>query len=113
MNVENISLGGTPMATKAELFRSESERHSHKSPKVKKPRRVVDPHHTDTRNVTKRADKNSGPALEDSMSGKPSRKSTRTSSHHGRSDTQIMRAARAKSFTSKAQAGRSQAARKK
>jgi hypothetical protein len=100
------------MATKAERFRAESQRTKHKAPQVKKPKRPQDPAHTDTRNLTKRVDKREGPVLEDSMSGRPSRKSTRTSSHHGRSDTQIMRAARAKSFTPKARAERAQARRK-
>ena len=101
------------MATKAELFRAESQRTKHKAPKVKRHPRSFDPHHTDTRNITKRVDKKDGPVLEDSMTGRPSRKSTRTSSHHGRSDTQIMRAARAKSQTPKAVASRAQAARRK
>jgi hypothetical protein len=101
------------MATKAELFRAESQRTKHKAPQVKKHSRSYDPHHTDTRNITKRVNKKNGPVLEDSMTGKPSRKSTRSSSHHGRLDTQIMRAARAKSQTPKAVASRAQAARRK
>lgn len=101
------------MATKAELFRAESQRTKHKPPQAKKHPRSYDPHHTDTRNITKRVDKKDGPVLEDSMSGKPSRRSTRRSSHHGRTDTQIMRAARAKSQTPKARAQRAQAARRK
>lgn len=101
------------MATKAEQFRAESQRTRHEAPKVKKPQRIIDPLHTDTRNVTKRADKATSMALEDSMSGKPSRKSTRTSSHHGRADTQIMKAALARSQTPKARALRSKVARRK
>lgn len=101
------------MATKAELFKAESQRTRHEAPKVKKPRRIIDPLHTDTRNVTKRADKEKGMALEDSLSGKPSRKSTRPSSNHGRADTGIIRAVRAKAMSPKARALRSQVARKK
>lgn len=101
------------MATKAELFRAESQRTRHEAPKVKKPRRIIDPLHTDTRNVTKRADKEKGMALEDSLSGTPSRKSTRPSSNHGRADTGIIRAVRAKNQTAKARAERAQVARKK
>lgn len=101
------------MATKAELFKAESQRVRHEAPKVKKPRRIIDPHHTDTRNVTKRADKEKGMALEDSESGKPSRISTRPSAHHGRADTGIIRAVRAKTMSPKARALRSQVARKK
>ena len=101
------------MATKAQLFKAESQRTRHEAPQVKKPRRIIDPLHTDTRNVTKRADKEKGMALEDSMSGKPSRMSTRPSSHHGRADIGIIRAVRAKAMSPKARALRSQVARKK
>ncbi len=101
------------MATKAERFRAESQRTRHEAPKVKKAHRILDPHHTDTRNVTKRGDKGPSMALEDSMSGRPSRVSTRPSSHHGRSDTGIMKAARDKSLSPKARAMRSQVGRKK
>ena len=103
------------MATKAELFKAASQRTGHELPKApKKARRsVIDPAHTDTRNVTVRADKEKGMALEDSMSGKPSRISTRGSAHHGRADTGIMRAVRAKNQTAKSRALRAQASRKK
>ncbi len=101
------------MATKAELFRAESQRTKHLPPKAKKPLRRVDPRHTDSRNDRVRSDKAVGVVLEDSMSGTPSRKSTRKSSHHGRADTQIMRAARAKSQTPKARALRAKVQRKK
>lgn len=72
----------------------------------------LDPGHTDTRNVTKRGDKRSSVALEDSTSGRPSRKSTRKSAHGGRNDTELMRTARAKSQTPKARAQRAQVARR-
>lgn len=101
------------MATKAELFRAASQRTKHLPPKVKKPRRRVDARHTDTRNDRVRSDKAVGMVLEDSMSGRPSRKSTRKSSHHGRADAQIMRAVRAKSQTPKARAMRAKVQRKK
>lgn len=101
------------MATKAQLFRAESQRTRHEAPRVKKSRHIIDPLHTDTRNVTKRGDKGPSMALEDSMSGKPSRVSTRPSSHHGRSDVGIMKAAREKSLSPKARAQRSQVARRK
>ena len=101
------------MATKAERFKAESQRTRHEAPKVRKQKHLIDPAHTDTRNVTKRGDKGPSMALEDSMSGKPSRVSTRASSHHGRCDTEIMRAARAKSLSPKARALRAQVARKK
>ena len=100
------------MATKAEQFRYEQERRGPK--KAKRPTKVHtrDPNHTDTRHVTKRGDKKVGMALEDSASGKPSRMSTRPSSNHGRSDTELMRAARTKSQTPKAVAQRAKVARR-
>lgn len=99
------------MATKAQDFRRENQR---KGGGVKKaPRRHTrDPLHTDTRNVTKRNDKKVGMALEDSTSGRPSRKSTRPSAHHGRNDTQLMKTAREASQTPKARAGRAAVARR-
>ena len=101
------------MATKAERFRAESQRTRHELPKVKKLHRILDPLHTDTRNVTKRGDKGPSMALEDSMSGRPSRVSTRPSAHHGRSDLGIMKTAREKSLSPKARALRAQVARRK
>lgn len=98
------------MATLTQNFRAAAEATHRVTGKTKKPaRRTIDQAHTDTRNVTLRGDKKVGMALEDSASGRPSRKSTRKSAHHGRSDTQLMRAARAKQQTPKAQAGRAQA----
>jgi hypothetical protein len=101
------------MATKAELFKAASQRTKPRPPKVKKPLRRVDPHHTDARNDRRRSDKGVGVVLEDSMTGRPSRKSTRTSSHHGRNDTQKMRAAQQKTLTPKARAMRAQAQQKR
>ncbi|MBL8910744.1 MAG: hypothetical protein JNM17_08590 [Archangium sp.] len=99
------------MATKAQLFRSETQRKGGGVRKSKKTR-TIDPRHTDTRNLSTRKDKQVGMALEDSESGRPSRKSTRASAHHGRNDTQLMKAAREASQTSKARAGRAQVARR-
>ncbi|MCA3016454.1 MAG: hypothetical protein INH41_29070 [Myxococcaceae bacterium] len=101
------------MATKAEQFRAAQERSGEKKPKQVKKVKHLDPAHTDTRNVTLRGDKGPSMALEDSMSGRPSRKSTRPSAHGGRNDTALMRTARAKSQTPKARALRAKAARKK
>lgn len=100
------------MSTRAQDFKAEAQRTGAKKAAVAKERRVVDPRHTDTRNVTKRGDKQVGMALEDSESGRPSRKSTRASAHHGRADTEIMRAVRARSQTPKARALRAKAARR-
>lgn len=100
------------MATKAQQFKARQERSGKKkAPAVKRHKRAMDPKHTATRNLTKRSDKKSGMALEDSMSGTPSRKSTRKAVHGGRSDNPLMRTTRAKSLTPKARAQRAQAAR--
>ena len=101
------------MATKAERFRAESQRTKHKAPQPKKRTKIYDPLHTDTRNLTKRVNKREGPVLEDSMTGRPSRKSTRTSSHHGRTDTKIMRAAQLRALSPQSNASRAQVARRK
>ena len=101
------------MATKAVLFKAESQRTKHKPPRIKKQPRLIDPHNTGTRNFTKRADKAVGMVLEDSLSGTPSRKSTRKASHGGRNDQQILRAVRGKLLSPQARAKRAQVARKK
>ncbi len=101
------------MATKAEQFRYDDERKGAKKPKAVKKVHHLDPGHTDTRNVTKHGDKGPSMALEDSTSGRPSRKSTRKSVHGGRNDTALMRTATAKSQTATARANRSKVARKK
>jgi hypothetical protein len=100
------------MATKAQQFRHEMERAGPK--KAPRPKKVhhLDPAHTDSRNVTKRGDKQVGMALEDSMSGRPSRKSSRKSAHGGRNDVQLMRAARTASQSPKARATRAKTARR-
>lgn len=100
------------MATKAQQFRHEQERKGPKKQKQVKKEKHLDPAHTDSRNVTKRGDKQVGMALEDSLSGRPSRKSSRKSSHGGRNDVELMRAARAASQTPKAQATRAKASRR-
>ncbi|MFO0594721.1 MAG: hypothetical protein U0228_05440 [Myxococcaceae bacterium] len=106
------------MSTKAQQFRADAVRtHAAKKP-ARHPPKVIDPMHTDTRNVTVRGDKKVGMALEDSFStnGKsprPSRVSTRKSAHHGRADVAQMRTARAKTFSPKARATRAQAQRRR
>lgn len=97
------------MSTKAQNFKTEAERTHAKVKVAKRPKRVVDLSHSETRNVTKRGDKAVGMAMEDSVSkngkpARPSRKSTRASANHGRSDTTLMRTAREKTFTPRARA---------
>lgn len=100
------------MATRAELFRAEEQRKGpKKAPTTKQADRHHDASHTMSRNMTKKGDKRPSAALEDSGSGRPSRKSTRPSSQHGRNDTALMKAARDASFAPKAQASRNKTAR--
>jgi hypothetical protein len=100
------------MATKAELFRYQAERSGPKKAKHVAKVHHLDRAHTDTRNVTKWADRNASAAMEDSLSGRPSRKSTRPSSHHGRNDTQLIKAVRAALETSGSRAARAKLARR-
>ncbi len=100
------------MATKAELFRYEQQRAGTKKEKRVEKTHTRNAEHTDSRHLTKRGDKKVGMALEDSLSGRPSRVSTRPSSNHGRNDTELMRTARAKSMSPKARAQRAQVARR-
>lgn len=100
------------MATKAQDFRRQAQRKGGGTKQAPRAR-VHDPRHTDTRNVTVRGDKAVGMALEDSASGRPSRKSTRPSAHGGRNDVQLMKTAREASQTSRARAERAQVARRK
>lgn len=97
------------MSTKAQTFRAEAQRTHAKTKVAKRPKRVVDLAHSETRNVTRRGDKAVGMAMEDSVSkngtpARPSRKSTRASANHGRADTTLMRTAREKTFTARARA---------
>ena len=100
------------MATRAQNFRA-AEQRSQQRPvrKRAKPKGPSDPKHTATRNVAKRVEKNAHMALEDSMSGRPSRKSTRSSLHHGRPDELLQRVARNATHSPKARALRAQAQR--
>ena len=100
------------MATRAELFRAEQQRQGPKrAPALKQADRQHEPGHTMSRNVSKKGDRRPGAALEDSASGRPSRKSTRPSSHHGRTDTALMKVARDASLPPTARATRSKAER--
>ncbi|MCC6334927.1 MAG: hypothetical protein IT380_13200 [Myxococcales bacterium] len=100
------------MATKAQQFRHEMERAGPKKAPQAKKEHHLDRLHTDSRNVTKWGDKKVGVALEDSMSGRPSRKSTRRSAHGGRNDAELMRVARNASHAPKVRASRAKAARR-
>ncbi len=103
------------MATKAERFKSETQRSGPKKPpqpkrRVKKDappdeaegRRVEDAATTAKRNVSKRAAKKAEVALEDSATGRPSRKSTRGSANRGKIASSLERRTQRKVSSPKA-----------
>jgi len=118
------------MATKAEKFRSTTERSGAKKPKApRKPRRDVDVDtakpktsatdrkaggtSTAARNRSKKAAGKASSALEDSVPGKrPSRKSTRKSANRSKPDTNLALRATRKTTSAKARARRSIAKKK-
>jgi len=84
------------MATKAQSFKAAAQREAHRpgtrKPKAKRtlaPVQAVGNGHTAARNVSKHAGRRGGAMLEDSANGKPSRKSTRQSSDHTKSTTNL------------------------
>jgi hypothetical protein len=112
------------MATRATVFRREQERHS-KPPKPKKVRhkRRAEPllpdelgvglrelklgaHNTAVRNRTSDEKSKGGPALENSATGKPSRKSTRSSAGHVKLATNLTRRQTRRVTSSKERAAR-------
>lgn len=123
------------MATKAERFKAETERSGKKkapqpkrrvteksAPAKKAGRRTDEADHTATRNVSKRAADKAETTLEDSESGRPSRKSTRSSANRSKPASNLARRAvrstrspesRSAKSAAKAQRGKKTAAKKK
>jgi hypothetical protein len=110
------------MATKAERFKAEKERSGPKrspqpkrrvtkeSPPAKKAgRRTVDPEHTATRTVSKSAARKAETALEDSASGTPSRKSTRSGANRSKPASNLARRATRKTASPEARAEKNMA----
>lgn len=112
------------MATKAQMFRAQQQREA-KPPKPKKPRpprkdvpvdtskpgvsatdRRVGYGNTASRNMSKRAHKKGGARLEDSATGKPSRKSTRRSEGRLKRAVNLQREAVRKAHSAKARAAK-------
>lgn len=86
------------MATKAELFRYETERSRPKrapAPARKAKRRRTDD--AGAKNFSARAEKHAQVATEESHSGKPSRKASRPSHNHGKNNTVLEYTARMRS----------------
>ena len=88
------------MATKAELYRYATERSGPKRaarpPPAPKRRDTKD---SGARNVSSAAGKKASVVTEESKSGRPSRKSSRASAHHGKNSTVLEYAARMRSVT--------------
>lgn len=117
------------MATRAERYKSEKERSGPKKPPsparkakpkkeaekdvVETTRRVEGSENTAERNVSKRAAKKAVTALEDSTTGKPSRKSTRASKNRGKPSENLERKAKAATHTPENRAAKAKAKAKK
>lgn len=112
------------MATKAQIFRVQQQREAN-PPKPKKPRPprrdlVVDTSRpgvsatdrkagfgtTGSRNLSKRAEQKGGARLEDSATGKPSRKSTRKSKGRLKPSVSLQQRAVRDTHSAKARAGK-------
>lgn len=117
------------MATKAQRFRSETERSGPKKarraskarrdepvdtarPGVSATARKVGAGSTAARNVSKRAAKKATSALEDSAGARPSRKSTRKSKNRAKQASNLARRATRETTAPKARARRANAKRK-
>jgi hypothetical protein len=121
------------MATRAERFKATVERSGPKKKadpprkakrqqasktessrgKADPERRIEASEHTEDRNVSKRASKKAVTALEDSTTGKPSRKSTRSSKNRGLPSDNLQRRAKQKTTTPEARAAKAKAKAKK
>lgn len=102
---------GKPMATKAQAYRTQQQRDANPPKEKRSPRprrdepvdtaqpgvsasdRKVGAGHSGTRNVSKRAGRKGGARLEDSATGKASRKSTRSSSGRAKRTSNLERKA--------------------
>lgn len=118
------------MATRAERFKAAKERSGPKKPPAptRKPkrtttdysegapepeRRIEGSDHTSERNVSKRASKKAVVALEDSATGKPSRKSTRSSKNRGTAAEGPAKKVRSKVISPETKAAKAKAQAKK
>jgi hypothetical protein len=112
------------MSTKAEAFRYRTERSGPKKQKQPRPPRRDDPVDTAKpgisasdrkvgagataeRNLSRRAERKGGAALEDSKTGRPSRKSTRKSAGRAKRDSNLARRTKRASWSPKSRASRS------
>lgn len=80
------------MLRKAAKFHRDEVRPKPKAASTVKPRRVrASAEHTESRNESAHADKKASFKLEDSQTGRPSRKSTRGSSNRAKADSNLKR----------------------
>jgi len=109
------------MLRKAEQFRREAQRPARRPPTPKTPKwDGVDTSqpgvsasankrgqgHTAPRNASRHADRKAAVALEDSATGRPSRKSSRKSSNHGMADANLHARQTRRTTSAKARANR-------
>lgn len=116
------------MATRAQQYRSDQQRSGAKRvPTHKKPRRSFGPDtslpgvsatdkkwggtHTAERNRSARASAKAAVALEDSTTGRPSRKSTRAGKNHAKPDVALQRKAASAASTPESRARRARVRR--
>jgi hypothetical protein len=86
------------MATKAQQFRYEQERSGRKkAPARRGASNRASGSDAGARNLSRRAGRFARVASEESLSGKPSRKSSRPSQHHGKNSTVLEYASRLRS----------------
>ena len=93
--------------SKASDFRQE-EREARSASEKAKPQHANQPAPPEARNLAQRVEKKNGAVLEDAPNGKPSRKSTRKSSNHGRQDNPKQQAVKMKLTAPAARASRAQ-----
>jgi hypothetical protein len=89
------------MATRAQQFKSEAQRRKRAEPPLpeKGPEQRRPTPDSGARNLKGRAEKKATVVTEVSLSGQPSRKSSRASSHHGKNSTVLEYVARQRSFS--------------
>jgi hypothetical protein len=88
------------MATKAERFHYNQERSNQpKKGPARHGRKQVSGPDAGARNISQRAERMARVVTEESLSGKPSRKSTRSSQHRGKNSTMLERVSRMRSET--------------
>ncbi len=76
-----------PMATKAQNFRREEERKVKRDPARVRPHEKRSKTDAGAQNLSERAGRKALVTTEESLSGKPSRKASRSSSHHGKNSS--------------------------